>query len=52
MRSLLKTIEILAVNKEGVILDIARRLLHADFFLKIPMQEGRFYIHMMDLPFM
>jgi hypothetical protein len=41
-----------ATNKARVILDIARRLLHVDFFLQISMQEGRFNIHLMDLPFM
>jgi hypothetical protein len=52
--SLLETIKIFlkATNKDRVILDIARRLLHVDFFLQIPMQEGRFNIHLMDLPFM
>jgi hypothetical protein len=39
-------------NKVGVILDIARRLFHANLFLQIPMQEGRFNIHLMDHPFM
>jgi hypothetical protein len=39
-------------NKARVILDIARRLFHANFFLHISMQEGRFNIHLMDLPFM
>jgi hypothetical protein len=52
--SLLKTIKIFlkVTNKAGVILDIARRLFHVYFFLQIPMQEGIFYIHLMDLPFM
>jgi hypothetical protein len=53
-RSLLKTIKIFLKekNKAGVILDIARRLFHVYFFLKILMQEGDFNIHPMDLPFM
>ena len=53
-RSLLKTIErfIKVANKDGVILNIAMRLFHVDFFLYIPMQEIRFNIHMMELPFM
>jgi hypothetical protein len=53
-RSLLKTIKrfLNASNKARVILDIVRRLFHVDFFLQIPMQEGRFNIHMMDRPFM
>ena len=39
-------------NKARVIMDIAKRLFHEDFILKIPMQEGGFNIHLMDLPFM
>jgi hypothetical protein len=39
-------------NKARVILDIAKRLFHVDFFLQISMQEGGFNIHLMDLPFM
>jgi hypothetical protein len=52
--SLLKTINIFLKekNKAKVILDIAMWLFHVDLFLKIPMQEGRFNIHLMDLPFM
>jgi hypothetical protein len=52
--SFLKTIKIFIkpTNKARVILDIARRLFHVDFFLQISMQEGGFNIHMMDLPFM
>jgi hypothetical protein len=52
--SLLKTIKIFlkATNKARVILDIARRLFHLEFFLQIFMQKGRFNIHLMDLPFM
>jgi hypothetical protein len=52
--SLLKTIKrfLKATNKARVILNIARRFFHVDFFLQIPMQEGRFNIHLMDLPFM
>jgi hypothetical protein len=51
--SLLKTIKrFLKVEKKArVILDIAIRLFHVDFFLQIPMQEGRFDIHLMDLSF-
>ena len=53
-RSLLQTIKrfLKETNKARVILDIGMRLFHADFFLQIPMQEGRFNIHMMKLPFM
>jgi hypothetical protein len=53
-RSLLKTIKtfLKVTNKARVIMDIARRLLHIDFFFHIPMQEDGFDIHMMDLPFM
>jgi hypothetical protein len=53
-RSLLKTINIFfnAKNKARVILDIARRLFHVDLFSQIPMQEGGFNIHLMDLLFM
>jgi hypothetical protein len=53
-RSLLKTINrfLKAKNKVGVILDIARRLFRLDLFLKTPMQERGFNIHLMDLPFM
>jgi hypothetical protein len=52
--SLLETIKrfLEATNKARVILDIARRLFHVDFFLQISMQEGGFNIHLMDLPFM
>jgi hypothetical protein len=39
-------------NKVRVILDIAMRLSHVYFFLQIPMQEGEFNIHLMELPFM
>ena len=54
LRSLLKTIKRFpkATNKARVILDIARRLFHVDFFFQIAMQEGNFNIHLMDLPFM
>jgi hypothetical protein len=53
-RSLLKTIKrfLKAENKAKVIMDIVRRLFHVYLFLQIPMQEGRFDIHFMDLPFM
>jgi hypothetical protein len=52
--SLLKTIKIflMVTNKAIVILDISKRLFHADFFLQISMQEGGINIHLMDLPFM
>jgi hypothetical protein len=52
--SLLKTIKrfLKATNKYRVILDIARRLFHVDLFSQIPMQEGVFNLHLMDLPFM
>jgi hypothetical protein len=53
-RSLLKTIKrfLEATNKTRVILDIAKRLFHVYFFLQISIQEDRFNIHLMDLPFM
>jgi hypothetical protein len=52
--SLLETIKgfLEATNKARVILDIARRLFHVDLFFQIFVQEGRFNIHLMDLPFM
>jgi hypothetical protein len=52
--SLLKTIKrfLKVTNMARVILDIARRLFHVDFFLKIFVKEGKFNIHLMDLPFM
>jgi hypothetical protein len=52
--SLLETIKrfLEVTNKARVILDIARRLFHVDLFLQISLQEGKFNIHMMDLPFM
>ena len=52
--SLLKTIKrsLKAINKDRVILDIARRLFHVDLFLQISVQKGGFNIHLMDLPFM
>jgi hypothetical protein len=52
--SLLETIKrfLKEANKARVILDIARRLFHVDFFLQISVQEGGFKIHLMDLPFM
>jgi hypothetical protein len=52
--SLLETIKrfLEATNKTRVILDISRRLFHVDFFLQISVQEGRFNIHLMELPFM
>jgi hypothetical protein len=54
MRNLLETIKrfLKATNKVGVILNIARRLFHVDFFFQIPMQEGIFNIYLMGLPFM
>jgi hypothetical protein len=53
-RSFLKTIKrfIEAENKARFILDRVKRLFHVYLFLKIPMQEGIFDIHLMDLPFM
>jgi hypothetical protein len=52
--SLLKTIKrfLKEKNKARGIMDIVRRLFHVDLFLQISMQEGRFNIHLMDLPFM
>jgi hypothetical protein len=54
LRNLLKTIKrfLKAENKARVILDIATRLFHVDFFLQIPMQEGGLGTHIMELPFM
>jgi hypothetical protein len=51
--SLLKTIKIFLkeTHKTRVIVDIGRRLFQVDLFLH-PMQEARFDIHLMDLPFM
>jgi hypothetical protein len=53
-RSLLKIINrfLKAKNKARVILDIARRFFHVDCFLRIPIQEGGFKVHLIDLPFM
>jgi hypothetical protein len=53
-RRFLKTIKrfLKAKNKARVILDITRRLFHVDLFLQIFVQESRFNIHLMDLPFM
>jgi adenylate kinase family enzyme len=52
--SLLKTIKrfIKETNKARVIMYISRRLFHVYFFLQIPMQEGEFNIHLIELPFM
>jgi hypothetical protein len=41
-----------ATNKARVILDIARRLFHVDYFFQISVQEGGFNIDLTDLPFM
>ena len=53
-RSLLKAMQgfLKATDRAGVILNIAKRLFLVNFFLQIPMQEGRLDIHLMDLPFM
>jgi hypothetical protein len=53
-RNLLKTTEIFfkVAEKDGVILNIEKRFFHIGLFLYIPMQEGRFNIHLMDLPSM
>jgi hypothetical protein len=50
----LNTINILLkeTNKSSVIKHTTTRLFHVDLLLKISMQEGRFNIHLMDLPFM
>jgi hypothetical protein len=47
LRSLLEAIEgfFKTRNKVGVLLNIARRLFHANISLQIPMQEGGFDIH-------
>ena len=54
LRSFLKTInKFLKVTKRArVIMDIVERLFHVDLFLQIPMQQGKFGIQLMDLPFM
>jgi hypothetical protein len=51
---LINTINIFlkAKNKARFILDITKRFFHVDFFLQISMQECRFDIHLMDLPFL
>jgi hypothetical protein len=53
-RSSLKTIKrfIKVTNKARFIMDISKRLFHVDFFFQIYMKEGRFNIHLMDLPLM
>jgi hypothetical protein len=53
-RRLLKAIKIFlkVANTIRVIMNIARNLVHANFFLQIPMQKSGFKIHLMDLPFM
>ena len=53
LRSLVETINrfLEVTNKARVILDIARRLFHVNFFLQFPIQEGVFNIHLMELPF-
>jgi hypothetical protein len=38
-------------NKVKVIFNIAKRLFHVDLFMQILMQEVKFSIHLMDLPF-
>jgi hypothetical protein len=50
----LKSIKIFLkeINKARVILDISMRFFHADLFFQIPVQEQKFCIHLMDLPFM
>jgi hypothetical protein len=53
-RILLETVDrfIKVAYKDGVILNISKRLFLAYLLLQIPMQEGRFNIHPMDLLFM
>jgi hypothetical protein len=53
-RSFLKTIKIFLkeTNKDGVIMDIDKRLFHIDFLLQIHVQEVIFNNHLMELPFM
>ena len=53
MRGLLKTINLFLeeTDKDIVILDKTKRLFHLDLFMQISMQEGKFDIHLMDLPF-
>jgi hypothetical protein len=53
-RSLPNTINrfLKVTNKARLIMDIAMRLFHVCLFLQIPMQEGIFNIHLMELPFM
>jgi hypothetical protein len=50
----LKTIEIFIkeAHKIRVILKITKRWFHVNLFMYIPMQEGEFNIHRMDLHFM
>ena len=53
MRGLIKTIKIFikVAYKDRIILDEARRLFYVDLFMQVPIQEGGFDIHLMDLPF-
>ena len=38
-------------DKTRVILDETMRFFHVDLFMQVSMQEGRFDIHLVDLPF-
>ena len=51
-RGLLETIKgfLKPKYKAGVCLYKSRRLFHIGFFMQVPMQEGRFNIHLMDFP--
>jgi hypothetical protein len=50
-RTFLKTIKrfLKVTNKARFILDISKRLFHIHLFLQIPMQEGGFNIHLVNL---
>jgi hypothetical protein len=52
-RNFLRALEIFYEEKKTtiVILSIVNRLFHVNFFFQIPMQEGGFNTHLMDLQF-
>ena len=52
-RSLLNAIGIFfkVTKKDRVIVNIGRWLFHVNLLLQIPIKEGGFDIHLMDLPF-
>ena len=53
LRGLLETIKgfLKLTYKAGLFLYKSRRLFHIDFFMQVPMEEGRFNIHLMDFLF-